>query len=385
MVQTSIRAEPLSYFTFRDLEFERVPVQRRSTMDTPYLTWEAVGMPRIPPSSLDVVCYLYDSVETARHGKEFGGTGFLVGLPSERFPKLITHVYVVTNWHVACRGNSVVRINTKDGAVDILDYGPDQWHFLPKYDLAVLPIPLDHTKHKYKLMPPDGFMTKESMARDKIGPGDDVFMVGRFVDHDGGIVNQPAVRFGHISVMPTPIEQPNGVMADAFCIDVHSRTGYSGSPVFVYRTPGYDLEERHDPKSPNLLCSGVNLLVLLGVHFAQFPEQWEIESGTAKTKKESGESLITEGKYVKGLSGMTCVLPSWTIMEVIDMPELKKIRDHSDAVWAEKLKESGLPPDAEVVFNPNITKIEDLNPNQREDFNRLLAEAVKRPKSSDQT
>lgn len=71
------------------------------------------------------------------------------------------------------------------------------------------------------------FLTEESVTSDMISPGEDVFMVGRFVDHDGGQVNLPAVRFGNVSVMPTPLEQPNHRnFVPAFCIDLHSRSGY---------------------------------------------------------------------------------------------------------------------------------------------------------------
>ena len=50
----------------------------------------------------------------------------------------------------------------------------------------------------------------------------------RFIDHDGGQKNQPALRFGNVSMNPTPIRQDNGVEAEAYCIDLHSRSGYSG-------------------------------------------------------------------------------------------------------------------------------------------------------------
>ena len=291
-------------------------------MRTEPFDWVPADMPRLPRSCLDGVCYLFPSEEAARTGKESGGTGFVVGMPSID-PKRI-FPYVVTNHHVACTGgNSVIRLNTKDGGSDILDFGPDQWYFDPKYDIAVRSLPLDHERHTSAYISTDGFITKEMLEKHEIGVGEDVFMVGRFIDHDGGAINQPAARFGNLSVMPSPIQQPNGTMAEAYCIDLHSRSGYSGSPVFIYRTTGFGAWS-----DPNDLMIEKGILGLLGIHFAQFPELWEISSGINKVRAPaSSVPLIVEGAYVKGLSGMSCVLPAWCILEVLDSPKLRDARN----------------------------------------------------------
>jgi hypothetical protein len=76
--------------------------------------------------------------------------------------------------------------------------------------------------------------------------------------------------------------------------------------------------------------------LVLGIHFAQFPELREL---TDKQRlSESHEPLITEGKYVKGLSGMTCVLPAWTILEVLNMPKLRAQRDKLNDQYAAELQ-----------------------------------------------
>ena len=60
-----------------------------------------------------------------------------------------TFFYAVSNWHVAVReGASVVRINTKDGKSESFEFGPEQWEFNPKYDIAViLLMNIDPNKH----------------------------------------------------------------------------------------------------------------------------------------------------------------------------------------------------------------------------------------------
>src|SRR5690349_16217809 len=119
-----------AHIGFRDLEFARRPIRCYSSRGTAFTRWEPLGMPRLPPKTLDCVCYLYNSEHDAHAGREFGGTGFLVAMPSERWPDRIEYRYVVTNWHVACqKGSSVIRINTLDGGTDILPYGPEMWEF----------------------------------------------------------------------------------------------------------------------------------------------------------------------------------------------------------------------------------------------------------------
>ena len=201
-------------------------------------------MPRIPPKVLNCVVYLYATRADAEAGREFGGTGFFVHLPSLVPDR--SFGYIVTNWHVAVqKGHSVVRLERVDGRHDIFEFDPSDWYFTPEYDIAIIEAPgVSGNTHKIAFADISHFVTKELIGREKIGPGDDVFMVGRFINHQGSEQNVPAVRFGHISMDPAPVVQPNNIAADTYCIDVHSRSGYSGSPVFVYRTPGYDLEER---------------------------------------------------------------------------------------------------------------------------------------------
>jgi hypothetical protein len=305
-------------------------------------------MPRIPDPYLEGVFYLYNSREDAEKGKACGGTGFLIAMPSATFPSLRMHVYAVTNWHVAVRdGASVIRLNAIGGMCDILEFGPEDWAFLPDYDVAILELNnVTKDRHTTTAMHTNSFLTRERAATLSLGVGDDVFMIGRFIDHDGGPTNRPAARFGNISIMPTKMMQPNNQLAESYCVDVHSRTGYSGSPVYAYRTIGGDLE------STNRLTPDfrpvVNWLGFLGIHWGQFPEAWELkEPKPGEIIKR--ESLDVEGRYVKGMSGMTCVLPAWIISEVLDMPKLKEERRLDDEKEAARLKAQGLPSQPESV------------------------------------
>ena len=280
-------------------------------------------MPKLPTEILDSPFYLYSSADDAKKGAPFGGTGFFVGYPTGLTePKFFT--YAITNWHVAVRdGASVIRVNKAGGGVDIFEFDPAEWFFVPGgHDVAIvsgthLPV---NASHLVRAIDTRLFLTKDDVAEFSIGAGEDIFMLGRFVDHDGGVQNVPAARFGNLSVMPQPIEQPTGAKnLSSFILDVHSRTGYSGSPVFVYRTYGSDLSTANlniEKKS--------HFMKVLGLHWGQFPEAWEIESG--KTLSVEGASISGDAKYVKGMSGMTLAIPSWDILKYLEMPKFQQER-----------------------------------------------------------
>jgi len=191
-------------------------------------------MPKIPTSVLESTFYLYRSREDAERGEPFGGTGAFIGMPTESSD--VSFLYAVTNWHVAVdQGFSVMRFNKRNGGVDVFELDPHEWEFPPNGpDIAVaMPraseLKLSILTHEVFAIPTTLFVPEDELVLPdprlkrlprkpgesprldlEIGPGDDVFMVGRFVDHDGKDTNVPSVRFGNISTLPQAIKQPNG-------------------------------------------------------------------------------------------------------------------------------------------------------------------------------
>ena len=294
------------------------------------------AMVKIPKNVLDNVIYLYEDEDAAKHGLDFGGTGFLVVLKSKRFPTQLSHLYAVTNWHVAVRGKaSVIRINCKDGSSRVIPAKPEQWFYDEKsgYDIAVYSFDIDPVRDVFAFVDAESaFASKEVVKKQEIGPGEDVFMVGRFVDHDGGPVNRPAVRCGNISVMPTPLMQPTNILADSYCVDMHSRSGY------------YD----------------------------QFPEAWPVVG-----EVEMAKAVERDGPVIKGLSGMTKVLPAWCILEVLNMPALIAEREAEDEKWAPKLQmeSTGEGNSSSSLKSEVAAESEIENPSHKEDFMSLLGAA----------
>jgi hypothetical protein len=355
-----------------DFQFPCARIPAISTAGTPYWREVPFGMPRIPDQIMDSVFYLYPSVEAAKRGREFGGSGFFFGIPlvNDRWM-----LYAVTNWHVAVQGGaSVMRVNCQDGTSDVFELDPSQWVFTPRWhDLAVLPVDLDQSKHRFSFIPAEMVVTPAELSVRSIGSGDDVFMLGRFVDHDGGSTNIPAARFGNISVMPQPVTQLTGATLPNYILDVHSRTGYSGSPVFVYRTPGTDFTE-----NVGLSIGGPRskFIMLLGVHWGQFPEIWEIKEGK-RGPTPSAATVSGDEKYIAGMSGMTLATPATAILELLDLPIFKNHR----AAMIEHINRTFPPaPKAEAVGE---VASESGNPDHKEDFTHLLNVAAKTHKSDD--
>ena len=360
--------------SYKDLQFERSPITMPVLSGLKYTRWVDIGMPKISPALLDCVFFLYKTREDAEMGKKSGGTGFFVGIPSEKFPQE-KYVYAVTNWHnVLQNGYSIIRVNNVAGSVSIIETEPAEWEFMPrKDDIAVMPIPVGNNDYKIILIPTTMFVTEDVVNSMGLGVGDDVFMVGRFIDYDGEITNQPAVRFGNISIMSASIKQEaTGYMGKSHCIDLHSRAGFSGSPVFVYRTPGTNFDNK-------MVDLGERFQYLLGIHWGQFPEEWKI---IMKDKLPNAEShtLITEGEYVKDLSGMTCVIPAQKILDVLYMPSLKRQRIEGDIETMDNYKRNGFPPEVE-----STGILESKNPQHKEDFNSLVSAAAKKKPQADET
>lgn len=193
---------------------------------------------------LDNIIFLYPTKDDAKAGTDFGGSGFLVSVPSQKWPGRF-HIHAVTNLHVASIA-PCIRLNTYNGRAEVFEYKPNEWFFQSHgNDIAVSP-PLKMQKHIHKSSYLDinsFFLTPDQELQDEVGPGDDVFMVGRFVDYDGVETNIPACRFGHISIMNANILQ--------------DETGFMGRSILLEKIIGI-------PKIQSPYYSLLSILHLLG-------------------------------------------------------------------------------------------------------------------------
>jgi hypothetical protein len=285
-------------------------------------------MPRIPEVYLDSVVYIYPSVEHAEAGLAEGACGFMVRvrLNAKIGPYDAYQPYLVTNRHIIDDGNLCARVNTLDGGYDLFETKRHDWVVHPYgYDVAVYPL---YPNENWNLIaiPGSDFLTVESARHWNIGPGDDVFLVSRFLGHEGHQRNRPVLHTGVISsLMP---EEADGVLnwhsrleEPSFLVETHSRPGYSGSAVYGYISPN----------QPHL---GVDRDVtvrtfLLGIAWGYLPAKERVRS------VEGDEEQWT----VTLSSGMAAVAPAWHIEDVLMEDKLVAGREESElAIEQQHLK-----------------------------------------------
>ena len=341
----AMSAHSVSPLDLKGIPFARKPVWCRGTKGTRYQRWVPYGMPQLGQYKWisDVVFFLYQSVEDAQAGRASGGTGFLVAVPSEKWGRDYFHVHGVTNWHVACDGGaSVLRVNLRQGGTEVIEHGPEEWTFRSVWhDIAISPpLRFDPRIHKVEAVWVEDLLTKEDISGDDIGPAEDVFTVGRFIDYAGKETNEPSFRFGNISIVNAEVKQPTKYMGNSLVLDMHSRTGYSGSPVWIYRTPGTVFARESD------IAMTWHYIKLLGIQYGQFPELWEIKEQSSSKSTAAHAAFLTDGKYVEGWSGMSCAVPAAAIVELLADPKLREMR---------RMIDEEITPDMSTQVHPRST------------------------------
>jgi hypothetical protein len=398
----------------QDADFEHRFAWRSSPLEGRSLRWVPFGVPRLNPSFKRSVFFLYGvHPET---GKIAGpsGTGVLIGLPGLDHWHL-THFYAVTCQHVAPRGHSIIRLNTKDGKSRMIEADADDWQWISGHDdLAALDVTerLDTSRDEYSVIPSNLLVTKEFVAREGLEIGEDGFMLGLFADLAGEARNLVAARFGNVSLLAddkTPVVQPNKSKRPSHIFDMRSRPGFSGSPVFIYRTPDGDLRQatqrggdkslRRMSRRPIEVIGGGDFtsvidnswfhhaeddrerrdntfLMLLGIHAGQYHDTVK----AFKDRHGSGESdnLVRDGDEMRIPNSMAIVAPSWEILTRLDHPVLIEQRRKREAIMASK-KKNEAEPEAIASKADASPPANDANPNHREDFTRLVGAAARKP------
>jgi hypothetical protein len=363
-------------------------VTRYSRRGIPYQFIEAV-VPRIPDEMLDCVVYLYPSEAAAEDGKQMGGSGFIIGIPIPYVQPANFHLLcVVTNKHVVDNGSMVVRINTLAGSIDIVALDNAEWFFHPDGDdIAICPIGLNNKFHKCKFLHPNSFLRKEIIEMFDIGPGDDVFIVGRFINREGKQKNIPSVRFGNIAQMPgEPIVSDEGFKQESFLVEAKSISGFSGSPVFVQlipeppSVPEYPPNLKYLQPEPPTKRPQFNFKAgpwLMGIDFCHILSKDRIYS-------DATSKPLNQDWHIRSNTGMMGVIPTWKMMEVVDGAQMKKVRESLEQHVKKLQADSYAALDSASVSKPAPPET-DANPNHLEDFTRLVDVAARKRPQGDQT
>jgi hypothetical protein len=280
-------------------------------------------MPRLPDDFADIAFYLYPSSKAAEEGADAGGTGFIVFRPMERLQGQCA-ICLITNKHVVQQGHTFVRLARQDGAKpDIFEVDPVEWYPHPgPHDVTVALGLGNPSVHKLgRSVFYWQLMSREMKREYDVGLGDDVFMIGRFIGHDGKTHNRPSIRFGNLSIDVGPIfNRVTGLPEESFAVEVKSKPGYSGSAVFVYRFPGGTV--RKSVHKDFVLC--------LGINWGHILEKRQVLDADGHPVKPP--------QYVHVPSDMSGVVPAWCIKELLDSePVLNGIRMMEDETLKEMI------------------------------------------------
>jgi len=333
----------------------------------PYYVWEN-SVPRIADGFLQCAVYIYGSLEDAQLGEHQGGSGFLTHVSFENNPDW-SEVYVVTNRHVVLKAKTpVVRMNRKDGNVECFPTELSAWK-LPQDgdDIAVLPIRFRYHEVRYWSISEKLFLNDSIVASEDVGIGDEAFMVGRFISHEGREKNSPSLRFGTIAMMATErIASPYGIDQESFLVEVRSLPGYSGSAVFLY-TPNAmnDMSMMRNgirrPEDITFFGNSSNALAaveflkpkgpyLLGIDWCHIPRRTPVRNA-------AGEPVDGDW-HVEENTGMAGVIPAWKISEVLNCEEFRMQRKEADNEMTRRKAASKVSLDSAEGEQSTFTKAE---------------------------
>ncbi len=342
-------------------------------------------MPRIADFIADSAIYLYGSERAAKGGQNAGGSGFLVNVPS--VPGM-GHIYAVTNRHLVDGSQDgqfwTIRLTRKAGGIDCIVTQKDDWLLHEDGDdVAILRLGLKDGL-KWWAVPTEMFLDKEGVEAYGIGYGDDVFLVGRLISQSGVEKNTPVARFGTIALGADPDEpiQYREREQEAFLVECHSISGFSGSPVFVMtdrllvgerlqKVLGWEKKKspvKESPPNP----SGMTVTLtsrdgrigpyLLGIDFGHIPLRSPVYDKKRKTDFE-----------VQTNTGIAGVVPVWKITELLMTPKLVEERAQEDEELKKKLE--GLP-ETFILDVAKEHKGEEFTPRDIEEALRLASRRV---------
>jgi len=245
-------------------------------------------------------------------------------------------MYIVTNWHVVKKAsNPVVRINRKDGTADCIETEESYWRQHPAGDdIGILRCGIGEDL-KVQSIPTTMFLTRQLVEDEDVGIGDDSFMIGRFINHEGRQQNAPAVRFGNIAMMPKePIKSLYGINQESFLLEIRSLPGYSGSAVILYSPcamndmstrrfgkpkaiPEFSLRRKTREQQEEFAAQLGGALwpkgpYLLGIDWCHLQ---------ARVPLIDKDGKPVDGLFVEQNSGMAGVIPAWKILEAINSEE----------------------------------------------------------------
>jgi hypothetical protein len=203
-----------------------------------------------------------------------------------------------------------------------------RWYTHPNGDdLTICPIGLNQDHHKFRFITYNQFATRDILKMFDVGPGDEIFVPGRFVGRDGKQRNTPAVRFGNIAQMPEEPLTIDGRVQECYLVEARSIPGYSGAPVFLHFIPEHPEVEYPDwmpnkPPKSNRPKIGFKIdPFLLGIDFCHMLDR-------EKPRLDFDDRPLEVEWHLRSNTGMMGVIPIWRVWDIVEGREMKMIRDN---------------------------------------------------------
>jgi hypothetical protein len=307
-------------------------------------------MPRIEDRLLKAVIYLYKSEDAAEGGTP-GGSGFLVGepcaTPDAVFLFAVTNAHVMkscpvvrtagrrnkrvivrqeSDWYRHREGDDVVvtpiGFTPKDARDSYVDYVPREWFVTPE-NFSHATHDVNDLQPGVEALPPLDYEWEHQPLGWPFGPGEEVVMLGRFLGYDGTDENKPAARFGHLAMAPpVPIKHPWGFTQPSFLIECRSVSGFSGSPIFIYRV--------QTTIAAGLVAIGSDrggkaaLPRLLGIDWGNLDRVGRNDYAIDWAESEADASFPRR-------SGMMVAVPAWRLAELLDSEVVQNVKRKKEA------------------------------------------------------
>jgi hypothetical protein len=185
-------------------------------------------------------------------------------------------------------------------------------------------------------------LTQDQMYALHVGPGEDVYVVARFIHQDGGKENHPIVHSGMVAKLPLdPIRNPWTKKDEFdFLVEMHSRGGYSGSPATLYIIPHEQvtLAKRRRNIGPQIL--------IMGVMWGHINTPQPVFDPKIEGDDKNTEQFVWLETMIAG------VVPAWEIMALINRPDVIAQRSEWEAEMRESNKAAlDAMPESEAVTN----------------------------------
>lgn len=299
-----------------------------------YFAFGQRGLMKIPEEVRKCVAFLeYNNCS----GFHLAGTTFFVTVqsicqPNHFFRYAVTAKHVIDGIKEGTKdGHVYFRLNNRDAGTCRVESNINEWFIHPYddfVDVAVMPI-FSQERIEWMFWDVRGFATDETIKEINIDVGDDVFLTGLYHRHTGAKRNVPIIRAGIIAAMPEePVKTKLGE-ATAFLVEARSINGLSGSPVFVLPESYY----ARNVKIEDTLTLGygdarVGSFWLLGLMHGH----WDVDNSYVDT-------IMTDKSNTQSINeGIGIVVPAQKILEVINHPDLEKMRNRVEA----KLQRQGV-------------------------------------------